>query len=254
MRIPRLTPLLAGAAAILIIAGCGDSIAPEVFTADDAEVLAARPESPGKKPPKDSDPGDVYDAYFVPTVDLATEDWGEEWDQGWDDDYWTDIFTIFPIVGVPGIATIVPLCFGDGWYCSDNSIILHGRWTTVVVEDPDYHHRSHRRFTMYHRLDIYQGPGWYGGPGVAALDDAVYLGGFTTSNSITCKAFPCSTDNVRLARKDWVPVEGDGLITSFDDGIVNLRTGSYLEEYGTDRVVVFRAVPGGIHGRVVFAK
>jgi hypothetical protein len=245
MRSPRLIAALAGATALLFLAGCGESTAPEVLTADDAEVLAARPGTPpgqDRKPsPDEPGPGDRYDAYFTSWSNVDTNQLG----------YWDEIYGNPGIPGAEaGIATIVPLCFGDQGWCDANDRIFHGTWTTVVDEVLDYH-RSHRRFNMYHRLDIYQGPGWYG---AGELVEEVHLGGFTTSNSITCKALPCSTSGVRLHRKDWVPLVGEGLVTSFDDGIVNLVLDSELvaENHEGGDVVVFRARNGGIHGRVVF--
>jgi hypothetical protein len=245
MRSPRLIAALAGATALLFLAGCGESTAPEVLTADDAEVLAARPGTPPgqdrQPPPDEPEPGDPYDAYFTSWHNSDTEQLG----------YWTGIDSDPPDIpgAEAGIATIVPLCFGDQGWCAEDNRIFHGTWTTVVDEVPDYH-RSHRRFNMYHRLDIYQGPGWYGEG--EPLEG--HVGGFTTSNSITCKALPCSTSGVRLHRKDWVPLDGAGLVTSFDDGIVNLVLESELvaENHNGGDVVVFRARNGGIHGRVVF--
>jgi hypothetical protein len=236
MRSLRLIPLLAGAAAVLFITGCTDSAAPDVLAAADAEVLASRPGGPPDKgpAPEPDDPAH-YDAYFSAWDKSDTEDpdfWG----------FWT---ATYPVDA--GIATMVPLCFGDGGWCVDRDRIFHGTWTTVVDEVPDYH-RSHKKFNMHHRLDIYQGPGWYG------ADDpvrAVHVGGFTTSNSVVCKALPCSTSGLRLLRKDWVPLEGEGLITSFDDGVVNLTHDSEL--IAENGVVVFRARNSGIFARAVFS-
>jgi hypothetical protein len=55
MRTLRLLAALAGAIALLFLAGCGDSTAPEILTADDADVLAAKP----------APPPDRHDIYFI---------------------------------------------------------------------------------------------------------------------------------------------------------------------------------------------
>jgi hypothetical protein len=200
----RLIAALAGAVALLFLAGCGDSTAPELLTADDADVLAAKPATPPGKdkqpPPGDKEPEVRHDIYFI--------------SNGSD-------------------PTVIPLCVvDDTWTCMDSNFQL--TWVTVVTEVLDFH-QTHRRFDMIHRLEIY------------GVDQPV--GGFMTSNSITCREMPCSTSGVRLHRRNWVPLEDEGLVMPFD-GHVNLVQDSELLEGGDG--VVFVAGYGGIHGRVVF--
>jgi hypothetical protein len=191
MRNRRFFAALAGAIALLFLAGCGDSTAPDILTADDADVLAAKP----------APPPDRHDIYFI---------------------------------SVGSDPTVIPLCvIDDSWDCTESAFEM--TWATHVTEVLGFH-KVHRRFDMAHRLDIHQG--------------ATHVGGFTTSNAITCREMPCSTSRVRLHRKDWVPLEnGEGLAMPFD-GNVNLVFPSKLVEDGD---VAFVAGRGGIHGRVVFS-
>jgi hypothetical protein len=181
--------------------------------APDPEVLASRPDGTGK-----TQPDDYYNAYFASSKITAVA-------AGLD--YWTATYAAGeypPMAGAPvdAVATMVPLCFGDQGFCDTKDRIFHGTWNSVKDEP--------------------------------APIQAVHVGGFTTSNFIVCTELPCSTSRVRLHRKDWDPLPGDGLVASFD-GNVNLVLNSELveERLNGDKVVVFRAHQGGIHGRAAFS-
>jgi hypothetical protein len=132
MRNRRLIAALAGAIALLFLAGCGDSTAPEILMADDADVLAAKPATPPGKdkqpPPGDPEPDARQDIYFI---------------------------------SVGSDPTVIPLCVvDDTWTCTDSDFQM--TWTTVVTEVPDFR-RSRRRFEMEHLLEISSGGELIGG-------------------------------------------------------------------------------------------